>query len=206
MIICLFDVTVGLQRIGVTQPCLTHCRTFHIDRKRKVEGEEKAGLDDCPLLHIQAFKDLPVPVDSPTLEVTDEMRALWTVSQSNNSSPDSDEIWETYGVIGDAKSDSSDVDHDVDAPSPAFEPMVQQHVPPAPPTPVVQRPTNDGSHTLQFQYDLESEVCKAMKQGTMTEWIVVELKSICRMHSLSVRGTKPELLARVTAHFSQLYP
>ena len=42
--------------------------------------------------------------------------------------------------------------------------------------------------------------------GTMAEWIVVGLKSICRLHSLSVRGTKAELLARVTAHFSQLYP
>ena len=38
------------------------------------------------------------------------------------------------------------------------------------------------------------------------EWTVVELKSICRLHSLSVRGSKAELLARVTAHFSQLYP
>ena len=92
-------------------------------RKRKVDGEEKAWLDDCPLLHFQAFKDLPVPVASPSPEVTDEMRALWTVSQSSNSSPNSNEIWETYGVIGDAESDTSDVDQDVDAPR-AFEPIV----------------------------------------------------------------------------------
>ena len=48
-------------------------------RKCKVDGEEKPWLDDCPLLHFEAFKDLAVPVDSPTPEVTDEMRALWTV-------------------------------------------------------------------------------------------------------------------------------
>ena len=75
-----------------------------------------------------------------------------------------------------------------------------------PPPPQVQRPTSDGSARVQFQYDVDREVCKAMKQGTMIEWTVVELKSICRLHSLSVRGTKPALLARVTAHFSQLYP
>ena len=68
------------------------------------------------------------------------MRALCTVSQSNDSSPNCDEIWETYGVIGDAESDTSDVDQDVDAPSPAFEPIVQQDVPLAPPK--VQRPTS----------------------------------------------------------------
>ena len=78
-------------------------------------------------------------------------------------------------------------------------------LPPRPP-PQVQRPTSDGSARVQFQYDVDREVCKAMKQGTMIEWTVVELKSICRLHSLSVRGTKPALLARVTAHFSQLYP
>ena len=104
-------------------------------RKRKVHGEEKPGLDDCPLLHFEAFKDLAVPVDSPTPEVTDEMRALWTVSQSNDSNPNCDEIWETYGVIGDAESDASDVDQDVDAPSPTLEPIVQQDVHPAPPPP-----------------------------------------------------------------------
>ena len=173
-------------------------------RKRKVDGEEKPGLDDCPLLHFEAFKDLTVPVDSPTPEVTDEMRALWTVSQSNDSSPNCDEIWETYGVIGDAESDASDVDQDVDAPSPALEPIVQQGVHPAPPQ--VQRPTSDGSAIVQFQYDMDRKVCKAMKQGTMIEWTVVEFKSIRRLHSLSVRGTKPPLLARVTTHFSQLYP
>ena len=75
-----------------------------------------------------------------------------------------------------------------------------------PPPPQVQRPTSDGSARVQFQYDVDREVCKAMKQGTMIEWAVVELKSICRLHSLSVRGTKTALLARVTAHFSQLYP
>ena len=36
---------------------------------------------------VEAFKDLAVPVDSPTPEVTDEMCALWTVSQSNDSAP-----------------------------------------------------------------------------------------------------------------------
>ena len=138
-------------------------------RKRKVDGEEKPGLDDCPLLHFEAFKDLAVSVDSPTPEVTDEMRALWTVSQSNDSSPNCDEIWETYGVIGDAESDAGDVDQDVDAPSPALEPIVQQDVHPAPPPPPpqVQRPTSDGSARVQFQYDVDREVCKAMKQGTM---------------------------------------
>ena len=90
-------------------------------------------LDDCPLLHFEAFKDLAVPVDSPTPEVTDEMRALWTVSESNDSSPNCDEILETYGVIGDAESDASEVDQDVDAPSLALEPIVQQDVPPPPP-------------------------------------------------------------------------
>ena len=59
---------------------------------------------------------------------------------------------------------------------------------------------------MQFAYDMDAEVYKAMKNGKMTVWTVVELKSMCRLHSLSVRGTKAELLARVTAHFSQLYP
>ena len=45
-----------------------------------------------------------------------------------------------------------------------------------------------------------------MKKGTMTEWTVVELKTICGLHSLSVRGTSAELLDRVTAHLSQLCP
>jgi hypothetical protein len=127
-----------------------------------------------------------------------------TVNLSSRCTAKGNRIWETYGVIGDAESDASDVDQDVDAPSPALEPIVQQDVHPAPPQ--VQRPTSDGSARVQFQYDVDREVCKAMKQGTMIEWTVVELKSICRLHSLSVRGTKPALLARVTAHFSQLYP
>ena len=59
---------------------------------------------------------------------------------------------------------------------------------------------------MQFQYDVDNEVCKATRQGTIIEWTVVQLKSICRLRSLSVRGTKPALLARVTAHFSQFYP
>ena len=92
-------------------------------RKRNVDGEEKPSLDDCPLLPFEALKDLAVPVDSPTPEVTDEMRALWTVPESNDSGPNCDEMLETYGVIGDVESDASDVDQDVDAPSPAFEPM-----------------------------------------------------------------------------------
>ena len=49
-------------------------------RKRKVDGEEKRRQDDYPLLHYQAFKDLPVPVDSPSPKVTDVMRAPRTVS------------------------------------------------------------------------------------------------------------------------------
>ena len=92
--------------------------------KRKVDGEAKLRQDGCPLLHFQAFKDLVVPVDKPTPKVTDEMRALCIVSQRNDSSPDCDEIRETSGVIG-----ASDVDRDVDAPSLAFEPIVEQDVP-----------------------------------------------------------------------------
>ena len=48
---------------------------------------------------------------------------------------------------------------------------------------MVQHPTSDGSPRVQFQYDVDAEVCKAMKKGTMTEWIVVELKSICRLQA-----------------------
>ena len=109
-------------------------------RKRKVDREEKPGVDDCPLFHFEAFKDLVLPVASPTPEVTDEMRAMWIVSQSKDSSPNCDEIWETYGVIGDVESDASDVDPDVDARSFAYEPIVQQDVPPAPPPPPISAP------------------------------------------------------------------
>ena len=35
---------------------------------------------------------------------------------------------------------------------------------------------------------------------------MIELKSICRLHSLSVRGAKADLVAYVTMHFLQLYP
>ena len=86
-----------------------------------------------------------------------------------------------------------------------FEPIVQQDVPAAPPPPsppIVQHAASDGSPTVQFQHNVD----KAMKKGTMTKWTVVELKSICRLHMFSVRGTKAELLTHVTAHFSQLYP
>ena len=102
-------------------------------RMRKVDGEEKPGLDDIPLLHFEAFKDLAVPVDSRTPEVTDEMRALCTVSQSNGSSPNCDEIWVTYGVIEHARSDASDVDQDLDAPPLPLKRQSNKMYPPPPP-------------------------------------------------------------------------
>ena len=123
-------------------------------RKRKVDGKGKIGLDDRPLLHFQVFKDLPVLLASPTPQVTDEMRALWTVSHGNNSSHNSDEIWATHGVIGDAENNTSDVDQDANALCPALEPIVQQDVPPAPPPPpgpMLQHPTSDGSPRVLFQ-------------------------------------------------------
>ena len=38
------------------------------------------------------------------------------------------------------------------------------------------------------------------KDGTMHEWVLCELRAICRRYGLCVRGNKADALARVVSH------
>ena len=66
---------------------------------------------------------------------------------------------------------------------------------------------NSSNPALQWvcRYDVDKAVLRAMERGKIHELNVDEFRAICRMHDLSVRRRKSELMERVKVHFQGLY-
>ena len=44
-----------------------------------------------------------------------------------------------------------------------------------------------------FPYDVDAALATSMKHGTMHEWVLCELRAVCRGYGLSVRGNKADV-------------
>ena len=58
---------------------------------------------------------------------------------------------------------------------------------------------------MQFLYNVDDAILKALQWNTLHEWTVREFEAICRKDELPVHGNKAELFNRVKTHFHQLY-
>ena len=82
---------------------------------------------------------------------------------------------------------------------------LRTHMAPSPVTEAGSSNSSNRAPHLVFRYDVDEAVLRAMERGRLHEWIVVDFKAICRMHDLSLRGRKSELMERVKVHLKGLY-
>ena len=142
-------------------------------------------VEDNTLLCFEAFKDFSVPCDVEDFEPTEEMMSFWArPSIARTRDVDISEIEELYGKEGDA---DLEVEEDLIQPTAAFKAMEQPKKDP---------PIPSGG----FQYDVDAALAASMKDGTMHEWVLCELRAVCRRYGLSVRRIKADVLAHVVRH------
>ena len=118
-------------------------------------------------------------------EPTKEMMSFWArPSMARTQDLEISESEELYGREWDA---DSEVEEDLIQPTALFKAMLQPKKDPHIPS---------GG----FQYDVDATLAASMKDGTMHEWVLCELRGVCHMYGLFVRGNKAHVLARVVNH------
>ena len=148
-------------------------------RRHRVDGE------DNTLLRFEEFKDFSVPCDLEDFEPTEEMMSFWAKpSITCTQYLEISEIEEPYGREGDA---DSEVEENFIQPTTVFKAMQQPKKDP---------PIPSGG----FEYDVDAALAASMQDGTMHEWVLCELRAVCRKYGLSVWGNKAHVLARVVSH------
>ena len=144
-------------------------------------------LKDNTLLCFQAFKGFSVSCDVEDFEPTEEMMSFWArPSIARTQDVEISEIEELYDREGDA---NSEIEEYLIHPAALFKPMQPPKKDP---------PTPSGG----FQYDVDAALAAFMKDGTMHEWVLCELRAVCHKYGLSVRGNKADVLARVVSHLA----
>ena len=121
------------------------------------------------MLCVEAFKDFLVPCGVEDFEPTEEMMSFWArPSIARTQDVEISQIEELYGREGDA---DSEVEEDLIQPTPVFKTMQQ---------PKKDTPIPSGG----FQYDVDAALPASMQDGTMHEWVLCELKAVCRRYGL----------------------
>ena len=186
--VCLFEVFDVLRK------------TLFRPRKRK-QGHE-VEVEDGGLLGFATFKDLQVSLEEGAkAEVPLNIQDLWVVSRRAICDTDIEDVYGIGLEVEDEDSEDEDLDQAGEVASSSSSDL---HSPPTLSSPETQAKSSTSSYPasqLVFAYDVDEAVLQAMERGTMHEWTVVEFRTICRHHGLSVRGAKGELMERVKGHF-----
>ena len=167
--------------------CLLSCVRGTQFRPRRRVRRHTVDVEDNTLLCFEALKDFSVPCDAEDFEPTKEMLSFWArTSSAHTQDVEISEIEELYGREGDAH---SEVEEDLIQPTTVFKAMQQPKK--APPIP-----------SGGFWYDVDAALATSMQNGTMHEWVLCELRAVCRMYDLSFRGNKADVFARVVSHIA----
>ena len=142
-------------------------------------------MENNTLLCFEAFKDFSVPCDVEDFEPSEEMMSFWArpnIARAEDIGVS--EIEELHGREGNA---DSEVEEDLIQPTAVFKAMQQpKKDPPIP--------------SVGLAYDVDAALAASRKDGTMHEWVLRELRAVCRRYALSVRGNKADVLAHVVSH------
>ena len=145
-------------------------------RPRRRVRRHIVDVEDNTLLCFEAFKNFSVACDVEEFKPAEEIVRTQDLEIS--------EIEELYGREGDP---DSEVEEDLIQPTTIFKAMQQPKKDP---------PIPSG----WFLYNVDATLAASMQDGTMHEWVLCELRAVCRRYGLFVWGNKVDVLACVVCH------